>query len=336
VTDAGTGFPLEGAKIEVDEDPPDGVPEFEGRSGLFGFYTIENVPEGAGVRLAATRGGYVSEVRDTTLSGNPVFEGFSLARDAGPAPIDLYFTVADASSAFPLKEVPVVARWFQAPGDASPQDTFSADTDENGAVTFFGLPNGYYEFAFNDGAGARPGWERYPKAAGYTPKQPINTTHSVHLFLKHIPQVVKVLVTGCDPRTEEEGPLEDITVEFTGVSPDDPTIVVIPPREGPTDEMGEISFFNLAPLQWRIRTKRLGFIQTEEFIGPDVSTAALPGKQPGAAFPVSVSLEETSLLVTLTSRYDEDGFDFYDGIEVTLEGLEESNTAGIFRRGGSL
>lgn len=331
VTDIGTGFPLEGAKIEIDLAPPDGTPEFEAKSGLFGFYTIADAPDGVAVRIRASRGGYTAVVRDATLSGDPVMKAFALARDAGPAPIDFYFTVVDASSAFPLADVPIIARWFLAPGDTVPQDTFSADTDENGAVFFFGMPSGYYDFAFNDGAGARPGWERYPKAGGYSPRQAINTTHSVNLNLKHVPQAVKIVVTGCDPRTEEQGPLEDITVEFTGVSPDDPDIIIIPPREGPTDEMGAITFFNLAPLQWRIRTKKMGFVQSEEFIGADTNTGDLPGKQPGGAFPVEVALEESSLLVILASFYDDEGFDFYEGIEVTLEGLEDSDTAGIFR-----
>ncbi|MEZ5300200.1 MAG: carboxypeptidase-like regulatory domain-containing protein [Verrucomicrobiales bacterium] len=329
ITDAGTGLPLEGARVEIDVSPPDGTPEFTGTSDLFGFYTVGDLSAGASVRLTASRGGYVAVERDATLSADASTENFALTRDGGPEPIDIYVTVVDASSGFPLLGIPVQARWFAGSGGTVPDDTFTLTTDGDGAITFFGMPSGFYDFAFNDGG--RPGWERFPKSGGFSARQAISSPHAVNLQLKHIPQAIKVSVTGCDPRTEEEGPLENVWVELAGVSPDDHDVIIIPPREGPTNEFGEITFFNLAPLHWRVRTKKMGHVQAEAYLVPDASDN-IPGRQPGGAFPIHVDLEPTSLTVTLTSLYDDLGYDFYEGIEVTLEGLEESETEGIFRQ----
>ena len=218
---------------------------------------------------------------------------------------------------------------YDSPSGGIGDAPIAATTDAEGSVIFYGVESGYYTFQFNSGASRRPGWERYPSTGSATPRTHISQAHMASLELKHVPQTIQLNVTGCDPKTEEIGPLENVFVELAGVRPDDHDIVVIPPRAAPTDEMGNVTFFNLAPLHWRVRTKRLGFEQTEVFLPPDMGTDDLPGKQPGAAEPVGVTLSPTALKLTLESVYPTD--EFYEGIEVILEGITDSNTEGISR-----
>lgn len=326
--DASTLLPLEGAKVLLDLMPIDGTPEFELATDPFGLYELTEVPTGS-YEVTARRGGYATETRTTLITGGALFENFDLAPIGGYTPVDLYLEVRDASSLWQIPEIPVSIVRYDSPSGGIGDAPLAGVTNAEGSIIFYGAQSGYYTFHFNTGGSRRPGWEAYPKTGSATPRAFVSQAHMASLELKHEPQTIKLNVTGCDPKTEVVGPLENVFVELAGVRPDDHDIVMVPARAAPTDEMGNVTFFNLAPLHWRVRTRRLGFESAEVFLTPDTGTDDLPGKQPGAAEPIGVTLSPTALKLSLDSIYPTE--EYYEGIEVVLEGITDSNTEGISR-----
>ncbi|HCN30049.1 MAG TPA: hypothetical protein DIT64_15185 [Verrucomicrobiales bacterium] len=329
VTSATTGEPLTGAAVTVDAEPADGTPEFETVTDLFGFYEIRDVPAAA-QRLRAALGGHTPVERAVVVAGLTMNENFALTPLPGVTPVEIHVEVADAASNWKIPDIPVEIIRYDSATDLTPDPPVTVKTDATGNFSFYGITAGYYTFAFNTGAQRRPGWESYPKAGGHTAKMAVSSPHLAGLMLKHVPQTIKLRVEGMDPTTEQNGPLKNMVVELTGVSPDDHELVLIPPREMATDDAGEVSFHNLAPIHWRARIKRPGYELTDTFLEPAAVTDDLPGRQPGAAEVLQAVIEPTALLLTLKSAYDTN--EFYEGIEVRLDGVAQTNAEGIRRQ----
>jgi len=57
---------------------------------------------------------------------------------------------------------------------------------------------------------------------------------------------------------QEEMGLGEVYVELTGVDPDDHDLELVAKRTGLTDENGDVTFADLCPLDWKVRTIRYG------------------------------------------------------------------------------
>lgn len=328
ITHAVTTLPLDGATITLDQEPADGTPEATAHGDWFGYYSLPDVADGIW-RLTAKRRGFEEAQRTLTIAGGARVENVPLQPLTDGPYVDLYVTVLDATANTALGAVPLVINRYDTEADPTPEVITSLPTDNNGRVLHFGLKAGWYEFQLNSGAGRRGGYETYPKSGGFTSRTHINRPHQLTLHLKHVPQTVKLAVTGCNPNTEADGPMLRTSVELTAVSALDHTVQLTPPRWMETDDTGSVQFADLAPLHWRVIARRDGYDPTEIFLVPAGADERLPGAQLGPSHPVPMTIHNTALQLELTSIYPHD--DYYDGIEVTLEGIEETNTQGIRR-----
>lgn len=131
VVDAASGQPLVAAHVYLKGT------ELWAYSDLAGQFSIENVPAGTYVAVAALSGYQDSEIEDLTIpSGEPVSMGFRLTPDAGvsgPTGV-LSGTVVHPETGEPLSNVTIILEGTD----------FKTTTDNSGHYTLLGLPAGEY------------------------------------------------------------------------------------------------------------------------------------------------------------------------------------------------
>lgn len=308
IIDQSTGLPLDGAVITLQSDT--GKAD---RSDLFGFYTLADVAEGTQT-IDVNRRGYLPKTSTITVGSELASANAALTPDPSLPPndsreiISLVISIVDAKSNVPIGGVPVVAQHAM--------DSFSGSTTGDGTLILEDVPEGAYTFLINQGG--RAGWETYTSAS-----HTIGQSHHINVQLKHIPQDLTLTVRGCDPSTQEERGLEGVYVELEGVDPEDEDIVVVPKRTLLSDGNGEVHLNDLCPIHWKVKTIRYGYQSVDETLTPG------GGDQLPSATTLTLPMRQTGLHLTLTSDYQTN--DFYEGIEVIVEGVAESNTEGIRR-----
>ena len=325
VTDAVTKLPIDGATLTLDAAPADGTPEFAAESDVFGFFTFTNLPSG-GFHVVGERPGYLSNAVDVTFStaATRLGQGIPLTPivDADGPRFDIAVEVVDAFSGLPLGDVPVRADRYLQEDDASPTNSTTVVTGENGRASIAGAVRGYYTFRFNDGPG-HPKWEIYAP----TNRTLLMSDHLAYARLKPIPQDMSVRVVGFDPKAGTNGlpdqPLDGIYVELEGVGAAPSNEVVVPVRVGVTTNTGLTKFTGLPAIPWRVVARRFGYAPSTNFIYPG-SGDILPGTNE-----VSVPIEPTTLDVNLHSVYFK--AQMMTGLVVRLEGLTNTSTEGIQR-----
>jgi hypothetical protein len=250
--------------------------------------------------------------------------------------IDIYVEVGCVTSGIPLQYVPVavtVTKSF----DQTTVD-YSAYTDYYGMVHFPGMPKGFYSFNINQGNDKRGGWEGYSKSVS----EEITAPQWVDCKLKPEYRELVVSVYGYDPIKDlPDQMLGGITVEATGLDPRDDVTELIPPQVGVTGikkesgdngyanwdntMAGKVKFEKLIPIDWRVDTKRMGYIPATDYVYADAD-----GNLTETNIRMDIALEPTKLKVELNTPYNDP--EMLEGLEVELAGLESSNTEGILRK----
>lgn len=250
--------------------------------------------------------------------------------------IDIYVEVGCVTSGIPLQYVPVavtVTKSF----DQTTVD-YSSYTDYYGMVHFPGMPKGFYSFNINQGNDKRGGWEGYSTSVS----EEITAPQWVDCKLKPEYRELMVSVYGYDPIKDlPDQMLGGITVEATGLDPRDDVTELIPPQVGVTGikkeagdngyanwdntMAGKVKFEKLIPIDWRVDTKRMGYIPATDYVYADAD-----GNLTETNIRMDIALEPTKLKVELNTPYNDP--EMLKGLEVELAGLESSNTEGILRK----
>jgi len=349
ITDSKTGYGIEGALVGIDVDPADGVNEHAAHTDIFGFYTLPQVESGT-YEVTASHPAYESGlVPDLALAdAGRVEQSLALTPKYVLPTFDVYMQVNCVVTSLALKDVPVEMTVIpDKPGTFGDTVTRSGKTDSNGFLYLTGLPAGFFSFSVNTGDSAIPGWESYQAAEPYYLAGP----HAADIGLMPVLSSIDVHVYGFNPVTEEEGVLlEGIYVEATGVDPNYLDHELMPTRTGVSaitkenpeaqpgaiiwdnSRKGKVRFTGLPPIDWMIGCKRLGYepgnrhIRTgndAKFIYDDAGTMSVR---------VNMSMLDTRLTVVLDSDYQDRKM--LDGkITVRIQGLMDTNTAGIDRQG---
>jgi hypothetical protein len=146
-----------------------------------------------------------------------------------------------------------------------------------------------------------------------------------------------VNVVGYNPVTQEDNvPLEGIIVECDGVHPQDIDIPLLPTQVGATgikkeedpqwnnQMVGKVNFKGLPPIDYIIRSKRLGYMPAEGWVRVDGDAQLIPSDPT-----LYMVLQATELTVVVDTPYHDP--EMLDGLDVRLQGLKNSNTEGIDR-----
>lgn len=325
------GVPVEGAMVTLTPLDPPGETESVAESNLFGSFALTSLLAGT-YALDVSHPAYeprepeAVEVTDGLERSLVV----TLVPKAGGPYFDVTVEVADVTSNLPLGDVPVRLWAFATADSVEPVGHDTVATDSHGLATFRGVEAGFYRVTANRDDDASVGtvrayWEGYSTEASGNDRRHLTRPHLARVLLKHRPQALTVLVRGYRPTTDQNNqPLAGMTVELTGVDPDDPTRVVIPRRSGVTGDDGRILFTDLPAIPYEVRVKRLGYAPRGLRVDP-----ASDGTLPTGDVLATVQAEATLLLVDLVDDFT-DPLYWVNGT-VMLTGLPGTNTAGITR-----
>ena len=341
VLQASSSLPIEGVLVRAASQPTPSQLELTVPTGPFGFFTFPNLPDG-NYNFTFLHPGFATNTVAITLPAPPdqprVFQLAPLAQGN----FDLYVQVLGAVGGLQLDAIPVRIEQYAASGAGTPVDTRVGMTDTNGFLVVRGVAPGFYQFHANHPADGMTALRWLPFSSSAVKPQLLKS-HSANIQLKPDDQDLTVIVRGFDPAKPPNGlpdqPLANIYVELTGLHPGDHDQVLVAARTGITDFEGKVTFHDLAPFHWRVRTKRMGYQPTEEILQPDPNIGGLLA--PNSEKTINVQLSGTKLITEIDSIYrNRDIFDpffftdigkFHDGIPVVLTGYPHSNTDGIRR-----
>ena len=350
ITDSATGYGIEGALVALDADPVDGVHEYAVYTDIFGFYDLPEV-DGGTYGLTASHPAYQDGGVDELELSDSARAEQSLALDPNNPTeprFDIYVQVNCVVTGLALEEVPVSLTVVpDKPGIFGSQVTRSGNTDNNGFLHMRGLPVGQFSFTINQGDGAVPGWEGYQDGI----PSYLSGPHTARVGLMPVLSSIDVQVYGYDPVTEEAGVLlEGIYVEATGVDPNRIDHELMPTRTGvsaitkenpegtPTEKIwdntrkGKVNFSGLPPIDWMIDCKRLGYEPKNRHIRTDVNAQFFYDNTDEKSIRFDMVMLDTRLSVAVDSDY-RDRKMLGGTITVRIQGLKDTNTAGIEREG---
>jgi hypothetical protein len=323
VTDRATGFGIEGVVVGFDVSPADGTAEAAAESDLFGFFQA-NVAEGS-YRIRASHPGFASFETNVVVAASLVLSLPIVLTPVGSDRFDVVIGVVCVTSGVELGGVPVQIERFNTAAENVPAEVLRTVTDVNGEAAFRGIASGWYGFRVNDAGFAppRPKWDPLLAGLASQPHSFLDKDHHANVRLKPQKQSLTVQVLGFDTvRYLDQQPLEQMTVEVTGVDPLDPSRVVMPTQTSVTDENGRAVFTGLPAIAYRVVAKRVGYTPAETVVHPD-ATGALPPASLNAV------LKPTNLFVVLGHPYTHSNF--VAGLRVELEGIAGTLTEGIKR-----
>jgi len=325
VTDAASGLPVEGAAVAL----TNGASGYAADTDPFGFYAITGIAAGTYTATVSHAGYFPAGATNVIGASDGLHANFALAPALGGegAGFDILFQVTDAGSGTRLRDVPVTAERFELPGDTAPTQTVVLVTDANGFTVARGMRTGYYRFKANVDGTPRPRWESYTTEGKTNDKTYLIKDHMANFMLKPGPlQDFTVVVKGFDPvLNTPDVPLEGFFVEITGRDPSDPFSVVRPPETGITDTNGAVTFKNLPALPLGILTKKIGYGPRFTFVNPTNAAADLLPNP----LTVTNSIDPSLVNIWLTSPYGDARM--MTGLVVTVRGLKDTDTEGIFR-----
>ncbi|MBT5705628.1 MAG: carboxypeptidase regulatory-like domain-containing protein, partial [Verrucomicrobia bacterium] len=326
-------LPVADAVVVLDRDADPTLVDHLTESDSFGLFSFDEVISGAYTLRVSRPGFQLFEQPVQVIEGLQIEVGVSVEPLAEPS-FDLFVDVSGVVSSLNLSSVPLVVSQFRSQTDAAPIQTWERMTDAQGSMELLGMTVGFYQFEVNSGPQARPKWFSYTTATNGFAKRRLDRDSQVMMLLEPDGADLQVQVTGFNPQLGQDSVLTNILVDLAGVSFTDHDAVVIPNRTGETYHLGQETFTNLPAIPWRLRAKRFGYEMSEIVVQPGAD-GTLP-KQVS----VSMNLENTGIDVVLDSPFtnrelknrnkDVSGR-FHDGLFLVLEGLPNSNTAGITR-----
>jgi len=254
VTDASSGAPVEGAEVLLapltDGNPAPGTVS----TNSYGLFALSDVQAAECDVLVSAPGYEPSATLSEVFDGQPSVVTVQLEPAGGLTLFSVDVQVFGIRSGVNLQGASVTMnRWMKPDGNGPAEDVAQATTDEMGRVRFEGTAAGYFRFAV-----LKLAWNplEYP-AVGSGPT-PIDAGHSGVAALKAVGQPLTVVVTGHDPVTEEDGPIEGAFVDITGIDPFDGK-EVINTRTRITGADGTVVFHDLDPIPWRVDVRKLGY-----------------------------------------------------------------------------
>ncbi len=349
ITDSATGFGIEGAGVGLDLDPVDGTYEHAVHTDVFGFYDLPGVVVGTYTITASHPGYQNGSVVDVAVADDTRPEQ-SLALDPkhpGENVFDIYVQVSGVMTGLALEGLPVTVA-------VTPTNTAvfgstvvgNGQTDDAGFLHLTGFPAGAFTFNINPN-NTVPGWDSYQNDTPFQLAGP----YTANVQLMPELRTLDVQVYGFDPVTEEDNVLlEGIYVEATGVEPGDSDLVLVPTQTGvsaitkvnapdaPTEQIwdnsrkGKVRFIGLPPIDWTIDSKRLGYALQRRLITTDAAAQLVYDNATEKSIRVDMTLLPTKLTVVVDSDYDDRQM-LNDKITVRIQGLKDTNTAGIDRQG---
>ena len=307
----------------------DGGEQYSITTDAFGLFRSTEVPAGV-YNISISRAGYhsLSEIGfEVTQQGSNV-----LARELIPVAdtFDIYVEVSCVTTGLQLSDVPVtVSGTFTNNNEAF---SFAGQTDEMGTLHFAGLRAGVFSFVVNEGGNRRSGWESISLDA-----EQVSDTRLLAALLKPVPQELTVSVRGFNPVNEQENALlQGIVVEAEGVHPDDTSLVLLPTQTGVSGVrkvgdaawdntmVGKVKFTGLPAIPWQLTGKRLGYNPGQYLVGVDGDD-----KLTSTAVTLNMELQSTQITVLIETPYRDP--ELAKGLKVRLQGLADTNTAGIDR-----
>ncbi|MBU0969412.1 MAG: carboxypeptidase regulatory-like domain-containing protein [Proteobacteria bacterium] len=323
ITDNQSKLPIDGVQILVTLSG--GERTYSARTDGFGMFRIDNIESGT-YNLAANHPGYHSGSDSSVSIATDKQNRWQKELTHKEPFFDLFVEVGCVTTGMKLKNVPV--RITATPTDGGSAIERTDKTDDLGFIQFTGLPRGGYSFAVNEGAGKIPGWTSYSE----TVSKELTGPHWADVLLKPETSYIISSVYGFNPVTEENNvPLEGIIVECEGVHPDDPEIVLAPVQTGVSGirkennnywdntMAGKVRFAGLPHISWIVQGKRLGYKLSE------TKVTAIPEEN----LRIDMALQDTKLTVVVNTPYNDP--EMLAGLKVRLQGLKDSNTAGIDR-----
>ncbi|MFC1858790.1 carboxypeptidase-like regulatory domain-containing protein, partial [Thermodesulfobacteriota bacterium] len=334
ITDQNTGYGIDGAGVRLDLEPVDGTYEYQIRADAFGFYKIRDLEAGTYTVEGSHPAYHPAAVQGVVINeGQTAKQSLELEPRSTDPVFDIYVQVTCATTGLQLSDVPVVVNCIPL-DENKPSESRSALTDDMGYIHFRGLPGGHFQFAVNTGEDKRAGWDSYTSP---TPEI-LEGPHMANVLLKPEGRSLLVTVFGYNPVTQEENvPLEGIIVEAVGVDPYDHDRELLPPITGVsgiTREEGaywdntmatKVRFSRLVPITWEIRGKRLGYHVTQVYVTSDIN-AQLETSE----LTLNMVLQDTQITAVFNSVYNDP--EMLAGLKATLQGLKDTNTAGIERQ----
>jgi hypothetical protein len=331
VTDTDSGFGIEGAVIVLDLDPLGGDPDAIETAGPFGYYKLDEIPEGVGFTLITSHPAYDSD--STTelplIADEARVLSFELDRtNVGATILDIQVHVRAINSGNNLGDIPIHAWRFSESDGSGAVDFRTVRTDENGNAHFRGFEAGYFQFSVNEASDSPHVWyESWPNPTGRTPFTRLDTDHMLSALLKHKPQELTIQVRGFDPVGRMILSLDGATVELTGLGTDK-ILRIVPTRTSNTDKdmAGRVTFFDLPPIPWEVKVKLLGYDVLTEIIEPNAA-----GTLPTGDNDMLLQIQPRALALTLNANDFANVDWLFQNIEVKLEGIPDTNTEGISR-----
>ena len=323
IVDEETKLPIDGASVNA----LSGERTYTTRTDGFGLYRMDNIEPGT-YSVETRHPAYLAngESGISIAAGQQNRWQAELARKDTEAFFDIFVEVSCVTTGMKLKHVPVAVT--VAPSSGSGAVVVTGATDDLGFVQFGGMPRGAYRFSINEGDNRIFGWESYSEDVG----KEVTGPHWAAVRLKPETSRIIASVYGFNPVTERDGQiLESVIVECEGVHPDDPTNVLVPAQVGISgllkandpnwnhNMFGKVLFEGLPHVHWRLRGKRLGYALSE------TTVESLPND----VVRINMALQDTQLTVIVSSPYNDP--DMLVGLKVRLQGLKDSNTAGINR-----
>ncbi|MCK9275023.1 MAG: carboxypeptidase regulatory-like domain-containing protein [Syntrophales bacterium] len=321
ITDQATKLPIDAVQVTVHTTER----SYTARTDGFGMYAIEGIEPGSYTIEANHPGYHSASDTDFSVVAGGRYQWHKELTLKEPF-FDIFVEVACVTTGMKLANVPV--RITGTPSGSGTAVDRSGKTDSLGFIQFAGLPPGFYNFSINEGLESKPGWESYSEQIS----KELTSPHWADVLLKPDTSYIVASVYGFNPVTEEENvPLEGIIVECEGVHPEDPDIVLVPARIGVSGirkenepywdntMAGKVRFTGLPPVHWNVQGKRLGY---------NVKTALVTAL-PQENLRIDMTLQNTALTVVVDTPYHDP--EMLDGLEVRLQGLKDSNTAGIDR-----
>jgi hypothetical protein len=315
------GQRIEGAVVNLYTPAPESELVASDSTDAFGQYRFSRVADGD-YDLAAAHPAY-----------SPVTTGITVAASTShtlvmePLPgnyFDVYIQVNGVLSGWPITGTDVELTVQESTGLVIYQD--SGLTDEDGNITFRGVPAGLATFKCNQpGLFHQPWWESFTS----TPEAVANAK-MVHIRLepRKSATVVDLEFDATDAwgNTVDPAPyVQNFWIEARGYDPDTDT-TLYPARTALSDENGSVTFAQLPTLPTRITVRRPGFEETHVDLVPDNTPE----------FPPLITLDRPAIThgTAWNLQIDQDLFASMENVEnyppvIEVTGLPRSNTEGF-------
>ncbi len=151
-----TGLPIVNAMLELNLEPPDGIPEYTVRSDPFGFFKFPDVSAGS-YTFTARQLGFLNHEESVTIADDDRKKAVVRLTPAdATVTFEIFFQVWCLSTHARLSGASVTAEYWEPDGvlTGGADNTFVMQVDDAGTVVFPGMKDGFYKFSIS-----KTGWE---------------------------------------------------------------------------------------------------------------------------------------------------------------------------------